>query len=347
MGVSMDINSETRSDRPRFSIITPSYNSWKYMEKYLESLEQQTYHNFEVIIVDDCSTDETFACLDNYIKTSSLRFKLFRNDENRGPGFSRNRGLVEASGEWITFVDSDDSVDVHLLEKAESVLDTNVGASVPVNCIVYDFFAVRGKDKLRMYSMYGENSEGIYHTNYCIAMVRNHVIGKFYKAEVVKKIHFPELKRCEDVAYVCQAIDACCIKDGIQIGCTYYLKEALYNYIQRPSSLSNDRNLDAADMIKAYEIIEEKLGKRYPDEICTKSIADLLYGGTLMLCKAGKSDDVIIKHINDYEKRFPNWRKNQIVGKLGRAKEIYLFCIAHKWVRFIKILSFLHSKLVG
>ena len=145
---------------PKFSIITPSYNSWQFMSKYWTSLEQQTFQDFEVIVVDDCSKDDTFEKLKAYVKSSPLNIKLLQNSENHGPGYTRNRGMKEATGEWLTFADSDDSMDIHLLEKAEAVISTNDRAAVPINCIVYDYNIVKGKEVSRASSMYGNHRGG-------------------------------------------------------------------------------------------------------------------------------------------------------------------------------------------
>lgn len=332
---------------PKFSIITPSYNSWQFMSKYWSSLEQQTFQDFEVVVVDDCSTDNTFEMLKDYVARSPLKIKLLQNSENHGPGYTRNRGMLEATGEWLTFADSDDSMDVHLLEKAEAVINTNDRAAVPINCIVYDYNIVNGKEISRASSMYGNHRGGVHPVSICIAEVRNHVIGKFYKAERVKKISFPELKRCEDVAFVCRAIEACCMDGDREIGCTYYLKEALYNYEQRPGSLSNDKSLDAEDMVKAHQIIREHLGEKYPKEICSKAIPDLLYGGVLMMCKAGKSRNEVIKYISDFEIQYPHWYENRIVKELGKAKLVFLMCIKHRDIGMLKMLTTVHTKMTG
>ena len=332
---------------PKFSIITPSYNSWQYMETYWKSLEGQTFTDFEVVVVDDCSVDDTYEKLNAYVAKSPLNIKLLSNSENHGPGYSRNRGMAEAVGDWITFVDSDDSVDIHLLEKADSVIKSNDRAAVPINCIVYDYNIVKGNEVSQASSMYGNCRGGIHSVSTCIAMVRNHVIGKFYKAEKVKKISFPELKRCEDIAFVCRAIEACCMEGEKVIGCTYYLKDALYNYNQRPGSLSNDSSLDVTDMIKAYGIIKENLGAKYPKEIEAKAIPDLLYGGVLIKCKANKDNQEIKSYIDNFEKQYPRWYENYIVKELGKAKLIFLACIKHRSIRLLKSLAKVHSKLIG
>jgi len=334
---------------PKFSIVTPSYNSWKYMESYFESLEAQSFKDFEVVIVDDCSSDETYEQILKYSEQSSLNIRLVKNKNNSGPGYSRNRGIKLAKGEWLTFVDSDDSIDPQLLSIVNDIFESNKRAAVPIECIVYDYNTVSSQKTSKASSVYGSHHGGILSVNEAISDVRNHTFGKFYNLSVIKEknIIFPSIKRCEDVAFTCQAIDACCMNGKEQIGLVYYLKNALYNYYQRSSSLSNDKSLDSRDMVCAYRVINYKLGKKYPEELCEKSVSDLLYGGVLMKCKSGRNIREIKRYIASYEKRYPNWYKCKMVHKLGKAKLLYLMCIRKRKYRELKLLATIHSKLVG
>ncbi len=96
------------------SIITPSYNTAKYIEETIDSVLKQTYTNWELIIVDDCSTDNTDEVVAPYLKDERIRY--LKNETNSGAALSRNRALREATGKWIAFLDSDD---VWLPEKLE------------------------------------------------------------------------------------------------------------------------------------------------------------------------------------------------------------------------------------
>lgn len=88
------------------SIIIPVYNSEKYLKEALDTVLNQSYENFEVIMVDDGSTDLSPAICDDYAEKDS-RCKVI-HQENKGPSAARNRGIEEAKGEYITFVDNDD-----------------------------------------------------------------------------------------------------------------------------------------------------------------------------------------------------------------------------------------------
>lgn len=87
------------------SIIMPSYNSSDYIVNAIKSIQDQTYDNWELIIVDDCSTDNTVNIINNL---NEQRIRLFINEKNSGAAVSRNKALREAKGKWIAFLDSDD-----------------------------------------------------------------------------------------------------------------------------------------------------------------------------------------------------------------------------------------------
>ena len=126
---------------PKYSIVTPMYNSFSLMKRYFASLCQQTYKNFEVIIIDDCSSDDSYEELCKYAEVSPLTIRVFKTEKNGGPGIARNIGMDAARGEWITFIDNDDWVDTHLFEKIEDVIRT-----IEVNSVIYDYYTTNGKE---------------------------------------------------------------------------------------------------------------------------------------------------------------------------------------------------------
>ncbi len=97
------------------SIIIPVFNVEKYLRECLDSLLNQSYQDFEVICVDDGSTDESYKILEEY-KNKDARFILIQQD-NKGAGATRNRGLEVAKGDYIQFLDSDDYFEPNMLEK--------------------------------------------------------------------------------------------------------------------------------------------------------------------------------------------------------------------------------------
>ena len=114
-----------------FSVIMPVYNVEKYLKKAIDSILLQTYKNFEIILVDDASPDGSPQICDEYAEKYA-NIKCVHQIENQGPSAARNTGLKYVSGEYVTFMDSDDYVDEYLLEKVKASLDEN-----PADCVVF------------------------------------------------------------------------------------------------------------------------------------------------------------------------------------------------------------------
>lgn len=94
-----------KNDRPLISVVLPTYNRARMLEKAVRSIVDQKYQNWELIIIDNCSTDHTDAVV---AKFNDIRIKLLKIQNNGSIGKSRNLGIRSASGDWIAFIDSDD-----------------------------------------------------------------------------------------------------------------------------------------------------------------------------------------------------------------------------------------------
>lgn len=103
----------------KVSVIIPNYNSEKFIAQTIRSVMEQTYQNWELLIVDDCSTDNSRDIIRTYCEKDE-RIKLFVNPTNSGAAASRNRAMREATGRWIAFLDSDD---LWLPEKLQKQLE--------------------------------------------------------------------------------------------------------------------------------------------------------------------------------------------------------------------------------
>ena len=106
---------------PKVSVIIPTYNCAKYLPEAIQSVLNQTYQDFEIIVVDDGSTDETKQILNPYIEKNLIRY-VYQN--NQGVGAARNKGIKEANSEYIAFLDSDDLWDPKMLERSLSLMQS-------------------------------------------------------------------------------------------------------------------------------------------------------------------------------------------------------------------------------
>lgn len=103
----------------KVSIIIPVYNSVRYIHKCLDSVSMQAnVDDIECIIIDDCSKDESVSVISNYLKNYQgyIQFKIFQQEHNQGPSAARNRGIREAQGEYVFFLDADDTITPDCIE---------------------------------------------------------------------------------------------------------------------------------------------------------------------------------------------------------------------------------------
>jgi glycosyltransferase involved in cell wall biosynthesis len=98
------------------SIITPTFNSAKFITETIKSVQNQTYANWEMIIVDDCSSDETFEIVEQ-LSQRDTRIKCFKQEKNAGAGVARSKAVNQAKGNYIAFLDADDLWKPQKLEK--------------------------------------------------------------------------------------------------------------------------------------------------------------------------------------------------------------------------------------
>lgn len=207
------------------SIIMPSWNTSNFISESIESVIKQTYKNWELIIVDDCSTDDTKDLLKKY---KDQRIKYFINEKNSGAALTRNKALREAQGEWIAFLDSDDLWAPEKIEHQIKFMKQN-GFN----------FSYTEYEKIDEES----NKIGIYVSG--PEKVDKHTIYKYdyigqltmmYSAKEFGLVQIKDIKKNNDYAIRLQLYKN-------QNCCAYLLKENLASYRVRKVSISHDKFL--------------------------------------------------------------------------------------------------------
>ena len=175
------------------SVIVPVYNVEEYLEECLENIQNQTYTDIEVILVNDGSTDGSKEICERFCLQDS-RFKLI-NQENQGQSVARNRGFKESRGQYIMFVDSDDVVKEDLVEVLFSYMKADVDI---VECKLTQNIEELKKNKPIRVIFEGNSTEAIIK---CIAIkeVKFCPVTKLYRRELVEKVPFLEGVIYEDV----------------------------------------------------------------------------------------------------------------------------------------------------
>ncbi len=175
--------------QPVVSIITPVYNVEKYLNRCIESIVHQSFKNFELILIDDGSTDGSSSICDDWAKKDK-RIRVI-HQKNAGAGAARNRGLEEARGDYIGFVDSDDWIELDMYELLVFAFEKNIDADM-TECETFrtrgdksatsnsyesiSFEVVNREDLLRNFFRVngGESNFGIY-----TKLIKKHVLKDF------------------------------------------------------------------------------------------------------------------------------------------------------------------------
>ena len=127
----------------KLSIVVPIFNSKKYLRQCIDSILNQNFKDFELILVDDCSTDSSLNICNSY-KQNNSNIKVLHLEKNSGVSYSRNKGIDVAEGEYITFVDSDDFVEKDIYMDSIAKIE-----KTKVDFVVYGFYEVHKFNKVK------------------------------------------------------------------------------------------------------------------------------------------------------------------------------------------------------
>ena len=322
---------EAAVNEPVVSIIIPCYNSFKDMSRCLNSLENQSYKNFEVIVIDDCSNDDSKEKLLKYAQSTSLNIHILSNEINKGPGYSRNVGIQHAKGEWISFCDADDWY-------ANDRLKKMTDASENADCVLCNYSKVylnRGEEVIDYISRI-ENKES---HNEVIAGALMSFWVCMIKKEIALEIPVADLYNGEDYATMPLWLQA-----SKKIG---FVKDSLYYYYMRDNSLSRKPSPEAyINFNKAFKYMSSHSLPEYRQSIEFLGIHHILYGGVLVAVKAGIKKKEIKKYIADFVQQYPDWKNNRYIATLSRSKQLFLKFVEKKQFLFIRMLTVVHSLLL-
>lgn len=217
----------------------PAYNTGKFIGYAIESVIKQTYINWELIIVNDCSTDNTLKIIQEYKKKDS-RIKFFQNNKNEGAAESRNKAIRHSEGKFIAFLDSDDVWFPFKLEKQINIMDYK---NYPFTCTSYTKIGERNED-LNMTRTARKKSD--YDELLKEGPGNSTVI---YNSDMVGEIQIPNIRKRNDYVMWLQVIK--------KTNCLYGIQESLSSYRIRENSLSSNKFSLVKYHWKVYRDIEE------------------------------------------------------------------------------------------
>lgn len=229
------------------SIIIPVYNVQKYLPQCLDSILAQTYIQWEAVLIDDGSTDESGKICDNYSNTDS-RFRTVHK-KNAGAASAKNCGLDCVTGDYVAFIDSDDYVESHWPEKIVSVAEWKQADVVEFE---FDKIYLTHSDRVNNYldSIKIFNAEE-YLAQYLSNWTSSLFWNKLFSAKLIDNIRFRKERRCIDDEFFTYKV----ISSANKIVC---INDVLYHYRQRKSSAVSSTRNQQQIVDDALEVLTER-----------------------------------------------------------------------------------------
>ena len=287
----------------KVSVIVPVYNVEKYLERCLNSLVSQTYKDYEVICINDCSPDRCGDILDKFQKKYSSIIRILEKNQNIGLGRSRERGIRHAEGEYIMFVDSDDYVKNDYVQTYVKEIEDH-----PCDIVIGGFIKDR-KGKLKIHKM----SHSVWsNTTYSIAC------AKMFRKEFILSngVEFTSIRCAEDIYFSLVMFYYNATYSVMNYAGYYYY----YNEKSITGSMNHTNNTERfisdifTEFLTHYDI--KKIAEERQRVIEYTYLANMInalitYGHGAGLKRMNEKYQYIIKDIN---KKFPDYRNNPYVG---------------------------------
>ena len=292
----------------KVSVIVPVYNAEKTIEKCLDSLINQTLPNIEIIVINDCSKDNTLKILKKFVK----KIKLINNEKNLGPAGARNKGLDIATGDYIGFVDADDWVDYNMYNLMTSKMNDEVDM---VACSRYNVY----KNKTNQIINYNKSTDAK-----DFSKTSNYNCDKLYKREIIEKynLRMPEkYSYAEDFSFS--------IKYKYYANKMCILEEPLYYYrADSEGSITNSYKENLLDIINVLQdtvdfFKSEKKFKEYEKELLIISAG--FYNRRIREFRKYNNKKLqrkfVYNFLNYFKKNFCNYKK--VVNSFNEKNKVY------------------------
>lgn len=233
----------------RISVIVPVYNGEKYLERCLESIRKQTYQELQILVIDDGSTDQTLFISREYEKKDS-RIRVI-HQENQGVSAARNRGIQEAQGEYLLFVDADDFIAENMAYSLYNHIKKAPDIDVAICNYAQGQKQIDEKKEIEILNQEEAMTRLFYRNSY-----QGFLWNKMFKAEIVKNNRITldvGIPICEDLLFCSQYFAL--IKNAVYDHQVYYYYEDTGEGATRSDRFNSKRY----SMLDAYDRIERVL----------------------------------------------------------------------------------------
>lgn len=311
------------------TIVIPCYNVAKYIKRCIDSLVDQSFQKFKVILVDDKSTDDTYQYLLQLQATSGLDIMVLQNSCNSGPAVSRNKGILEADTKYITFCDSDDWYEPDFLKTMVSLLEDNAADMAFCGYKVVD---EHGNSQSR--PVY--NRSGLISREEAFCLDVDSLCMLMVKTDIMKDTLLPDLRNGEDVATV-PLLMAKANRYAATVSC-------LYNYFRRSDSASERPTMKAVEsLVCSYQYVQKNFPDKYIKEKEFLGIKNLLYSTIITLFSCSNDKRTAKELLNEFETIYPNWKNNPYITSLRIYKKVILRMVSLKLFGVVRLVAILRN----
>lgn len=313
----------------KISVIIPCYNAEKHIDNCVKSLCKQTFKDFEVIFVDDCSTDKTLEVLSEAKRTSGLNISIIHNAVNRGPGYSRNQGVKSACAEYIAFCDCDDWYEDVFLEKMYNLV---MSASADIAFCGYNVVDAKGNHQERPVYY----AEGTIRKNIAFGLEADSLCMLIVRTKLMLSTPLPEIRNGEDIAVVPLLI--------AKAETHAVTNKCLYNYLRREGSASQKPSIKVVESLEnSFLFFKRNFPAGLLNELEYIGVKNMLYNTIITLFSFSYDTTRARRILRNFEEEFPVWYKNPYLPNLRLYKRIVLFCIRYKLFALLKLIAVIRN----
>lgn len=313
--------------KPVVSVIVPIYDVEQYLKRCLDSLVNQTFQEIEILCVNDGSPDQSQKIVDEYVCCYPTKVKSLIKP-NGGLADARNYGLDHAQGEFVAFIDSDDWVELTMIEEMyQLAISRNADIVVCDAQYVYD----SGR---KQFVSGGEFKEENARSNPEIIKIINSAWNKLYKRSLFDDVRFPKGLWYEDLG--CIPIILAKAKNIVKID------KIFYHYFQREGSIMHTESEKIFDIYKAIDLIQDYI-KQWGIP-CLKEVKSLYveHGAKLNTIRIkdykNHREELLGKNIELLQERYPNWIKDPIIKSYSIKEKLVLRLLSVKQYKLVLVL---------
>lgn len=292
----------------KISVVVPIYNVEKYLRRCLESILQQTYQDFEIICVNDCTPDNSMIIVDEFVEKYPDKVKRVDNPQNVGLGAARDQGMKYASGEYLVFFDSDDYVKRNYLETYLAEMERS-----KADIVMGGYIRVEQEKETTVVMQNTQYTPWLY----CAVWMR------MYRRSFLQEhsVDFRGIRLFEDAPF-----NHRCMLQGAKVSIMEYCG---YYYVCNPTSLTRTQNgiVKYHGYVKSFrELYEEYKETEMLEK--NKQLMEYIYLSSMLSCMLVQCKHAGNKNAfamyGDYKKQmldmFPQYEKNKLVG-FSKLKE--------------------------